>query len=190
VFAFIVLLGLSTGCGNQESQEKAKADKLKTAVQQVIEEAWNKGNFDVLEKTTAEGYVYHIPPFPDVKGLEGYKQRIKDYRSAFPDLKISVDEVIVQGNTVAVRWTLTGTHKGQIPTLPIPPTGKKVVLKGCDMSHWKDGKNIEEWNYADFLGYLKQLGFKVVPPQTEEEKKEEEMKEEEKKDVTKEAEEK
>jgi len=191
VFAVIVLFGLSIGCGDQESQEKAKAEKanaekLKTTITQVIEEAWNKGNFDVLDNVIAEGYVYHIPPYPDANGLEEYKQRIKSYRSAYPDLKLAVDgEIIIQGDWAALRWILTGTHTKPIPSIPIPPTGKKIVIKGCDMSHWKDGKILEEWNYADFLGYMKQFGFKMVPPQIEEE-----TKEEEKKDVAKEAEEK
>jgi steroid delta-isomerase-like uncharacterized protein len=191
VFAVIVLFGLSIGCGDQESQEKAKAEmakveKIKTAINQVIEEAWNKGNLDVLDNLVAEGYVYHIPPYPDAKGLEAYKERIKMYRSAFPDFKLAVEgEILIQGDWAALRWVITGTHTNPLPSIPIPPTGKKVVLKGCDMSHWKDGKSVEEWNYADFLGYLQQFGFKMVPPEVEEEKKEEEVKEEEKKEETK-----
>ena len=173
VFTFIVLFGLSIGCGDQESQKKAKeekanAEKLKTAVKQIVEEAWNKGNLDVLDNIIAEGYVYHIPPYPDAKGLEAYKERIKNYRGSYPDFKLVVDgEIIIQGNQVALRWIITGTHTQPIPSIPIPPTGKKIVLTGCDVSHWKDGKCIEEWNHADFLGYMKQFGFKMVPPQVE-----------------------
>jgi steroid delta-isomerase-like uncharacterized protein len=182
VFAVIVLFGLSIGCGDQESQEKAKAEKakvekMKTAINQVIEEAWNKGNLDVLDNLVAEGYVYHIPPYPDAKGVEAYKERIKMYRNAFPDFKLAVEgEILIQGDWSALRWVITGTHTNPLPSVPIPPTGKKIVLKGCDMGQWKDGKILEEWNYADFLGYLKQFDFKMVPPQVEEEKKEEETK--------------
>lgn len=186
VFAFIVLFGLSIGCGDQESlkmakEEKANAEKLKAAVKQIIEEAWNKGNFDVLENVISEGYVYHIPPYPDTKGIEAYKERIKNYRSIYPDFNLAVDgEIIIQGNWVALRWIITGTHTEPIPSIPIPPTGKKIILTGCDMSHWKDGKCLEEWNQADFLGYMKQFGFEMVPPQMETEKEGEEAKEEEK----------
>ncbi|MCP5051458.1 MAG: ester cyclase [bacterium] len=128
--------------------------------------------------------MYHIPPYPDAKGLEAYKERVKMYRSAYPDLKLTVDgEIVIQGNHSALRWTITGTHTNPIPSIPIPPTGKQIVIKGCDMGLWKDGKIIEEWNYADFMGYMKRFGFKLVPPMMEEEKKEGEMKEEEKKDA-------
>ena len=151
---------------------------MKTGIRQVIEEAWNKGNFDVLDELLAADYVYHVPPLPDVKGIEAYKQRIKEYRSAYPDLHITIHDIIVEENISVVRWTLQGTHKGTFSSIPIPPTGKKVKFLGCDMSYWKDGKVVEDWNHADFLGYMKQFGFKLVPPQQEEEKTEEGTEEE------------
>jgi len=53
-------------------------------------------------------------------------------------------------------------HTGQSPTLPIPPTGVEVTLVGCNVSHWANGKIIEEWEFSDYLGLLTQLG--VIPP--------------------------
>ncbi|NIM11618.1 MAG: DUF4440 domain-containing protein [Candidatus Aminicenantes bacterium] len=178
VLALTVFLVVLPGCESQ-SQDKAKAEqaeKMKTAGRRIIEEAWNKGNFDVLDEFLAADYVYHIPPLPDVKGIEAYKQRIKEYRSAYPDLQITINEIIVEGDISALRWTLKGTHTGQFPSIPIPPTGKQVEFTGCDLAYWKDGKIVEDWNHADFLGYMQQLGFKLIPPQKEEKEKKEEEK--------------
>lgn len=136
-------------------------EELKAKLRQAGEEAW-KGNLDALDKVYAADYVYHRPPLPDLEGLEAAKQYIADARSAYSDIQWTYDEMIHEGNTTAYRWTWWGKHTGQSPSLPIPPTGKEVTLKGCTVVHWADGKVIEEFEYADFLGFLQQLG--VVPP--------------------------
>ena len=135
---------------------------LKAKIQQIYEEAYNKGNVDVMDQLTDAGYVRHHPPMKDVKGLDAYKKFIADVRSAYSGFEIRVDEVIVEGDTSVARITLQGKHTGQAPTLQAPPTGNQVEMKGCVVSHWKAGKILEDWAFNDYLGLLQQFG--VYPP--------------------------
>lgn len=161
VIAFVVLVVFMAGC---EGQKSAKVEELKNMAHRDIEEAWNKGNLDVLDDFYATDFVYHIPPYPDIKGLEGYKKYISSIRSSYPDVQITIDEIIVEGDICAFRWTYRGTQTGESPTLGIPPTGKQVTFTGCAVFRSVDGKTVETWNYADYVGLMKQLGFKSVPP--------------------------
>ena len=114
--------------------------------------------------------VYHIPPYPDIVGLEAYKQFIKDNRAAYSDLKLTITEIIVEGDTVAVRWIYDGTQDGPSTTLGIPATGKHVTFSGCAVAHRVDGKTVDNWNHVDWVGLLTQLGFTITPPTVPEEK--------------------
>lgn len=138
------------------------SEDLKTKIYRIYEEAYTKGNLDVLEESTAAGYARHQPPMRDVKGLDAYKKFVADVRSAYSGFEISVDEIIVEGDTTVARITLRGKHTGQAPTLQAPPTGKQVTMMGCVVSHWEEGKIIEDWVYNDYLGLVQQFG--VVPP--------------------------
>jgi len=157
----VILLIFMTGC---ESQEKANAEKLKVATRNLIEEAYNKGDLDVVDDCCAAGFVYHVPPYPDVEGTEAYKKYISDLRAAYSNLQLTIDEMIIEGDIGAMKWTFRGTHTGQSPTLGIPPTGKQVTFSGCSITRFVDGKFAETWNYVDYLGLMTQLGFKIVPP--------------------------
>jgi len=160
--AFAVLLIFMAGC---ENQEKAKLEERKAYAHREIDEAWNKGNLNVLDENYATDFVYHIPPHPDIEGLEAFKKFIAGNRSGYPDIQITIDEIIAEGDIAAMRWTYRGTQTGQSPTLGIPPTGKKVTFTGCAVSHWRDDKIVETWNYVDYLGLMQQLGFKIVSPE-------------------------
>ena len=136
-------------------------EELRALTKRVVEEVWNKGNVDVLDEGFAADVVTHQVPFPDIEGLDAYKQNVRDSRTTLPDLQMTMDELMMEEDRWAGRWTIRGTHKGQSPALPIPPTGKQVVLMGCSMGHMVGGKTVEQWMYGDWLGMLQQLG--VVP---------------------------
>ena len=138
------------------------AEELKATIRRVVGGAYNKGNLDAMDELYAPNFVYHRVPLPDIVGLEAYKQAIADIRNSFSNLKLTFDKIIMEEDTVATRWTFRGTHTGQSPTIPIPPTGKKVLITGGSITHIRGGKAVEEWNYADWLGFFQQLG--VVPP--------------------------
>ena len=148
------------GCGQQTG-------KLKNDFRQLcIEEAWNKGNLNALDGLFATDYVYHNIPFPDMKGLDAYKQFITQNRTAYPDIRITLEDVIVEGDRVVSRGTYTGTQKGVSPTLGIS-TGKPVNFNLCTVARTANGKIVEEWAYVDWLGFMQQLGYKISPPITQ-----------------------
>ncbi len=131
----------------------------KTVSRRLVEEAFNKGEYDVVEELVAPTYVNHDPLTGDTKGPEGTRAVIEGYRSAFPDLTITIEEQLAERDLVATRWTATGTHKGEL--LGIAPTGKESTVTGLTIDRIADGKLVESWNNWDTLGMLRQLG--VVP---------------------------
>jgi predicted ester cyclase len=137
-------------------------EELKAKIRWASEEAWMKGNLDALGEVYAADCVWHRPPLPDVRGLEASKEYIAGARSGYSDIQFVHEEMVGEGNSIAYRYTWRAKHTGQSPTLPIPPTGKEVTLRGCNIVHVANGKVIEEFEYSDYLGFLQQLG--VVPP--------------------------
>jgi len=133
----------------------AKEEEHKANVRRVIEEAWNKGHVDVLDEYYATACVLHRSPYPDIEDLQGIKELITGFRRGYPDLQVTIDEVIVEGETTAARFTFRGTYQEQ---------GKQVTYPGCIVSHREDGQIVEQWAYWDDLGLHQQLGFVLTPP--------------------------
>lgn len=112
-----------------------------------------------LEEFIAADFVSHsMPPGID-PGIPGIRQWVSIFHNAFPDMDGGVDQVVVEGNKVAVRFIGTGTHKGDL--FGIPPTGKRIKSTGINIFRIEEGKIVEHWNNADDLGVLQQLG--VIP---------------------------
>jgi predicted ester cyclase len=138
------------------------SEDLKTKFRPVVDEAWNRGNLDVLDELHSAEYIEHHSPFPDIEGLEAFKQMIAGVRRAYPDFHLTIHDLINEGDKLAVRWSWKGTHSRKSPMLKIPPTGKQVTVNGSHILHSHQGKLIEGWQISDDLGLLQQLG--VVPP--------------------------
>ena len=139
------------------------AEDLRDAVYQIVG-AYNAGNLNALDDLYSANLFCHRPPYPDIHELKGYKQLWTDFLSAFPDCQVIIDKVIVEGDTAAVWLTYSGTHTGHYG-LGIPPTGKQVSGPMCIRYDFVDGKVVEEWTYADELGFWEQLGYELVVPQ-------------------------
>jgi steroid delta-isomerase-like uncharacterized protein len=141
--------------GNSVSAEN------KTLVRRWFKEVWSKGNLAVADQIVAANYANHDPasPMPE-PGREGLKKHVTTYRTALPDLTITVDEALAEGNKVTVRWTARGTHKATL--MGIAPTGKQVTLTGISVIRISGGKVAEHWVTWDTLGMMQQLG--AVPP--------------------------
>jgi predicted ester cyclase len=137
-------------------------EELKAKIRWAGQEAWMKGNVNALGEVYAADYVCHRPPLPDVRELEESKDYIAASRDAYSDIQLEYEDMIGEGDTIAYRTTWRAKHTGQSPTLPIPPTGKELVLKSCSIVHVVDGKVVEEYELSDYLGFMQQLG--VVPP--------------------------
>jgi predicted ester cyclase len=141
------------------------SEELKAKVRRVVDEAWHKGNLDVLSELYAANIVRHQPPYPDVVGLEALKKFFADVRVSYPDFRIVLEEVIAEGNTTVLRGTWGGTQTGTSPATGAPGTGKKVKVANCTVTHWVNGQGVEEWTLSDWLSFLQQLGYTLTPPE-------------------------
>jgi steroid delta-isomerase-like uncharacterized protein len=116
----------------------------------------NQGNLDLVNELFTPDYVEHQPGAPDIHRPEGMKQFLAMLRTAFPDAHFTVEDRIVDGDKIAVCWTMRGTQQGDFQG--IPPTGRSVTLTGMAIHHFADNRIQESWDYYDSLGLLQQLG--------------------------------
>jgi steroid delta-isomerase-like uncharacterized protein len=132
------------------------------AVARAIFDAFNSGDLDSLDDVVAPHSVDHDPynPFRE-EGREGLKKVIGMYRQAFPDLQITVDDQIAEGDKVVTRWTATGTHQGEL--MGSPGTGKTTVVSGIGIDRIDNGQVVEAWGYWDALGMMQQLELAPQP---------------------------
>jgi predicted ester cyclase len=122
-------------------------DQNKALVRRFFEEAWIRGNVAAIDEVMATNYVEHPLPSGLPPGPEGLKQLIVAYRTAFPDLKIILDDIFAEGEMVAFRWSARGTHLGN--WLGIPPTGNHVTGTGITIFRIAGGKVVESWTSID-----------------------------------------
>jgi steroid delta-isomerase-like uncharacterized protein len=118
-------------------------------------EALNKKNLAALSEFFANDFIEHTSLGSEIRGLEEYKKYINNMIKAFPDLHFTLHDFIIEGDKVAIRWTMTGTHKGEFRG--IPPTNKKVTMWGIDIDRVTNGKFVEGWCRFDTLGLMEQL---------------------------------
>jgi steroid delta-isomerase-like uncharacterized protein len=134
----------------------------KAATRRGFEEGWNHGKVEVFDELFASTFSYHDPALPTGLNTQGYKYLVTAMRQAFPNLQITMEDLIAEGDQVAVRLTLRGTHTSDLVTaMHIPATGKHVTESVIAVIRFTDGKAVEVWSQADTLGFLQQLG--VIP---------------------------
>ena len=134
----------------------------KAIVRRWVDEVLNRRDVSgqsVSYQLVAADFVRHFPGQPPIEGLEAYRQFGTVYFSAFPDLQITPEDLIAEGDKVTMRYDWRGTHKGEL--MGIPPTGKQVITSGISILRVVDGKIAEQWDSFDNLGMLQQLG--VIP---------------------------
>ena len=128
----------------------------KAIVRRYLQEAINQRNRDVLDEIFAPEFVDHTAVPGQAPGAEGLKQFFAKMDAGFPDFHAVVEDVIAEGDKVAVRFTFHGTHQGEF--MDIPPTGRRVTMSGIDILRVVDGKVVELWGQEDVLGMMRQLG--------------------------------
>ena len=132
------------------------SEENKALVRRFYEEVMNRGNMAVVDELSAPNIVDHNPMPGQAAGPEGFKQFVGMFRSAFPDLNVTADDVIAEGDKVVARTTMRGTHRGEF--MGIAPTNKQVTVSGMDMVRIANGKAVEVWHIDDALGMMQQLG--------------------------------
>jgi steroid delta-isomerase-like uncharacterized protein len=132
----------------------------KAIVRRFYEEVLNEKRLDRADELVAQDYLDHDAVPGQGPGLEGAKQqRWAMYFAAIPDLHATIDDMVAEGDKVVVRYTAEGTQLGQLPG--IPPTGKRFRTSGISVYRLAEGKLAEQWEQADMLGLMQQLG--VIP---------------------------
>lgn len=141
------------------------AEENKALARRFIEECWNKGNLNAVDELVSTNFVAHDPTVPgDVRGAAAFKQFISTYRTAFPDVTLTIDELLAVGNDrVLMRWTARGTHRGTLQGMPA--TGKQATVMGMTLSRYENGKDVEDYTSWDTLGLMQQLGAIPTTPQ-------------------------
>ena len=128
------------------------------AVARRFVQVWGDGNLDVLDELAAPSLVVRYPTIPQViQGSRAFRHVLAGFRSAFPDSALRVEEEIAEGEKVVIRWSFSGTHKGNL--LGVPATGKKVTWTGVTIYRIVDGKVVEEQGEEDFAGFFRQVGL-------------------------------
>jgi steroid delta-isomerase-like uncharacterized protein len=118
--------------------------------------AWDACDLDALDEIIAPDVVDHTAYDGQGAGIAGYKEFFVLWRAAFPDFYSTIEDQIVEGDTVVTRWTLRGTHRGDYHG--VAPTGKPVTMRAISINRIVDGKIAEEWFMGDELGLLRQIG--------------------------------
>lgn len=133
------------------------------ANRRLAQEVWCDGNLAVCDELVAPDWVLHQPSAPDPgRGPDGYRIWVSSLRAIFPDLQLLVEEQFALGDRVATRWTVRGTHRGEMPGAA--PTGRAVVWTAMSIKRFEAGKVAETWICSDALAVLRQVG--IVPGDT------------------------
>ena len=127
--------------------------KENKAMVQSFTEALNKKNLALLDELMAPDYVEHTL---QLEGYENWKQYVTKFLKGFPDLNVTIEDIIAEGDKVWTRVKITGTHTGEFRG--ITPTGKTITQKCVWIDRIADGKFVESWSIDDNLDFLKQLG--------------------------------
>lgn len=128
----------------------------KPTAQRFYNDVINEANYDLIDEIVSPDFVEH-EGFP---GLGTDRESVKGFftlmRTAFPDLKFTVEDLLEDGEKIVVRATITGTHKGEF--MEIPPTGKSVSVQAIDIVRFENGKVMEHWGVTDTAAMMEQLG--------------------------------
>jgi steroid delta-isomerase-like uncharacterized protein len=142
------------------------AEENKAIMRRYFEGAWEQGDLELLDELLAPDYVNHNPATPDMPtGPEGVKGVVSMFRSGIPDLTVVIEDMIAEGDKVATRYTLEGTHEGEL--FGVPPTGKRLSIKSMTVERVSEGRIRDHWRVTDSLEMMQQLGVIPEPGQQE-----------------------
>ena len=131
----------------------------KAVIRAYVETVWNEKQLDRAGEVVASDFLDYAPLPGQAPGLEGAKRKWAMYLNAIPDLRVTIEDLVAEGDKVAVRRSYEGTHQGEL--LGIPATGKQVRVSSISIFRLAEGKIADSWEQWDRLGLLQQLG--VIP---------------------------
>jgi len=128
-------------------------------------QVWAAGGLHIVDELAAPDLVVSYPIYPQpIRGAEAFKAFLTEFIAGLPDVTVTADDTIAEGDKVALRWTIGGTHKG--PLFGFPPTGRPVQISGMTFYRIADGKVVEETGIGNTLGLMQQIGAVVAPAQS------------------------
>jgi steroid delta-isomerase-like uncharacterized protein len=136
-------------------------DENKLLLRRIPEEVWSKGDMAAADVVLSPDFVNHNPAFGHPPTRDGYKQTVAQFRQAFPDLCMSVEDLLGEGDKVMARFRAQGTHLG--PFGAFPASGRRVDFTGTGTALVRDGQIAELWVNGDLLGLVQQLGAVIAP---------------------------
>jgi steroid delta-isomerase-like uncharacterized protein len=137
-------------------------EKHKELVRRYSEQFWGGGDADAADKLFSPDLTDHAPAVPEQSpGPQGQREAFEAFHRAFPDLRVTTEDLVAEGDRVVLRWSARGTHRGELGG--IPATGKQVTLKGIDILRIENGRIAERWAEYDNLGLMQQLGVAPTP---------------------------
>jgi steroid delta-isomerase-like uncharacterized protein len=138
-------------------------EENKALTRRFYEEVFNNKHMAGVDAFVAPHIIDHSLPPGAPGGIESVKQAITMLLTAFPDLHLTLEDLIAEGDRIAVHWTMSGTHLGA--SLGMPPTGKQFTIPGVSLLRLESGKAVEAWIIQDQLSMLQQLGLAPMPAQ-------------------------
>ena len=133
------------------------SEENKALVRRWFEEVWNKGRAEAIDEMFAEDGVAHglAGDAGSLRGPAGFRPFHRSFRDAFPDIRVTVEDVIAEGDKVAALCSVQATHGGD--TLGFAATGRAVEIGGMTFARVRDGKIVEAWNNFDFMALFVQI---------------------------------
>ena len=170
--AFVAVAALAVGIaeltrrlvrhGNRPEKGGTMTEDNKRVTRRAIEEMFGGGKLELADEIFASEWVGHDVAMPEPsRGRDGVRQVVQGYRTAFPDLNLTVDEQIAEGDRVCTRWTARGTHGGEF--FGAPATNKQATVTGMTIDRVRDGQIVESRTNWDALGLMQQLGLVSMP---------------------------
>jgi len=142
--------------GRARSDDDA-TERNVAVVSRIWDEVWNAGALEACESIFSADYVGHLPGLPaPVHGPGEFRQLVEVYRTGFPDVHLTVHDMIASGDRVVVRWLSQGTHLG--PMMGMPPSGRRMEMMGISIFRMEGGRVAEEWEGFDTMSLMQQLG--------------------------------
>ena len=131
-------------------------EQNKAIARRWMDEAWQKASPSSMDELLAPNFVFNYPMSGAKPNLEGYKQTVSEIHSSFPDIQFTTEDMVAEGDKVAVYWKGVGTHKREF--LGIAATGKQVTTEGISILHISGSRIVEEIQFMNTLEALQQIG--------------------------------
>jgi steroid delta-isomerase-like uncharacterized protein len=138
-------------------------EETKAVVRRAYVDGMNRRDMAVIRQSFSADYVNHFPAGQgEVRGIDDFTRTLGDFLDAFTDLVFTIDDVLAEGERVALRWSARGIHTGNYrgipPTVVIPATGREISFSATDIYRVVDGQIVEEWNTLDGFDIMRQMG--------------------------------